>query len=100
MATYNCLTAQDYRYQASQVANEIEGLMARWKQWADQLATITADDFTALGLTADEQTQMGSMRSLVDVLVTMYFADGTGLTNGANLRTFVRRHAQLLLRTV
>lgn len=97
MATYNCLTAQDYRYQASQVANELEGKMARWKQWADQLATITGDDFTALGLTADEQTQMGSMRSLIDVLVTMYFADGTGLTNGANIRTFVRRHAQLCL---
>jgi hypothetical protein len=99
MATYNCLTAQDYRYQASQVANELEGKMARWKQWADQLATVTAEDFTALGLSEAEQTQMGSMRSLVNVLVTMYFADGAGLTNGANLRTFIRRHAQLLLLT-
>ena len=99
MATYNCLTAADYRYQASQVANELEGKMARWKQWCDQLATVTADDFTALGLTEAEQTQMGSMRTLVEVLVTMYFADGTGLMNGANVRTFVRRHAQLGLLT-
>lgn len=99
MATYNCLTAQDYRYQASQVANEIEGKMARWKQWTEQMATIPAEDFTALGLTEAEQTQMGSMRSLLAVLVTMYFADGSGLTNGANVRTFVKRHAQLMLNT-
>ena len=97
MATYNCLTAQDYRYQATQLASEIEGKMARWKQWTEQMATITAEDFTALGLTEAEQTQMGSMRSLLAVLVTMYFADGAGLTNGANVRTFVKRHAQLLL---
>lgn len=94
MATYNCLTAQDYRYQASQVANEIEGKMARWKQWADQLATVTAQDFTALGLTEDEQTQMGSMRSTLATLVAAYYTD-----NPPGLRTFVRRHAQLLLQT-
>jgi hypothetical protein len=97
VATYNCLTAQDYRYQASQIANEIERNMAIWKQWAEQVATIPAEDFTTLGLTEAEQTQMGSMRSLLAVLVTMYYADGSGLTNGANVRTFVKRHAQLRL---
>jgi hypothetical protein len=93
MATYNCLSGQDYRYQASQVANEIEGKMARWKQWADQLATVTAQDFTALNLTEDEQTQMGSMRSLVAAMVAAYYADAD------NTRTFVKRHAQLGLFT-
>ena len=94
MATFNCLTAQDYRYQASQIANEIEGKMARWRQWADQLVTITGDDFTALGLTADEQAQMGSMRTSLAALVATYFAD-----DPPGLRTWVRRHAQLLLQT-
>jgi len=94
MATYNCLTAADYRYQASQIANEIEGRMARWKQWCDQLATLAAQDLTALGLTEDEQTQMGSMRTTLDTMVAAYYTD-----NPPGLRTFVRRHAQLLLQT-
>lgn len=88
MATYNCLTASDYRYQASQIANEIERLMAICSHWADQLATIPAQDMTALGLTEDEQTQMGSMRTDVAALVAYY---------EANLDTFVKRHAQLRL---
>lgn len=92
MATYNCLTAQDYRYQASQIANEIEGRMARWKQWSDQLATIGGADMTVLGLTADEQAQMGSMSSLLATMVAAYYAD-----DPPGLRTFVRRHAQLML---
>ena len=92
MATYNCLTAQDYRYQASQIANEIEGKMARWKQWSDQLATLAALDLTALGLTEDEQTQMGSLRASLAALVATYYAD-----DPPGLRTFVRRHAQLIL---
>jgi len=88
MATYNCLTAQDYRYQASQVANEIERYMARWKHWGDQLNTITADDLTAIGLSADEQAQMGSMKADVLALVNEY---------ETNRDTFVKRHAQLNL---
>lgn len=91
MATYNCLTAADYRYQASQVANEIEGKMARWSHWAAQLSAITADDFTALGLSADEQAQMGSMRTTVAALVAAYEADGN--------KVFIKRHAQLMLQT-
>lgn len=92
MATYNCLTAQDYRYQASQVANDLERMMATWKQWSDQLATISAQDLTALGLTEDEQTQMGSMRSTLASWVSEYYAD-----DPPGLRTFVKRHAQLRL---
>ena len=88
MATYNCLTAQDYRYQASQVANELEKWMARWQHWAEQLLTIPAADMTALGLTADEQAQMGSMRTDVAAMTADYFT---------NRDTFVKRHAQLNL---
>lgn len=91
MATYNCLTASDYRQQASQIANEIEGKMKRWSHWAAQLAAITGDDFTALGLTADEQTQMGSMKTFVAALTASYAADGNNV--------FVKRHAQTLLQT-
>lgn len=89
MATYNCLSAADYRYQASQVANEIEKHMEVWSHWAEQLSAITADDFTALGLTSDEQTQMGSMRTTVAGIVSDYKAN-TGLP-------FIKRHAQLRL---
>lgn len=88
MATYNCLTAQDYRFQASQVANELEKYMARWEHWANQLNTIPADDLTALGITADEQAQMGSMKADVLALVAEF---------RANYETFVKRHAQLSL---
>lgn len=86
MATYNCLSAQDYRYQASKVANEIESYMKRWEHWAEQLNTIPADDLTALGVTEGEQTQMGSMRSDVVSLVAAY---------RASYQVFVKRHAQL-----
>ena len=89
MATYNCLTAQDYRYQASQIANEVERAMERWGHWADQLAAISAEDFTALGLTEAEQTQMGSMKTFVAAMVATYNADGNNV--------FVKRHAQLLI---
>ena len=88
MATYNCLTAQDYRYQASQVANEIEKYMAVWSHWAEQLNTIPADDLSELGLTEGEQAQMGSMRTDVVALVAWY---------RANAQVFVKRHAQLRL---
>jgi hypothetical protein len=86
MATYNCLSGQDYRYQASKVANEIESFIKRWEHWAEQLNTIPADDLTALGLTEGEQTQMGSMRTDVVALVAWY---------RANAQTFVKRHAQM-----
>jgi hypothetical protein len=88
MATYNCLTAQDYRYQASQIANEIERLMAVCNHWSNQLLTIPAQDMTTLGLTEDEQAQMGSMRTDVAAMVAAYQADWD---------TFVKRHAQLRL---
>jgi hypothetical protein len=86
MATYNCLSGQDYRYQASKVANEIESYMKRWEHWAEQLNTIPTQDQTDLGLTSGEQAQMGSMRTDVVALVAWY---------KANAQTFVKRHAQL-----
>jgi hypothetical protein len=88
MATYNCLTAQDYRYQASKTANEIESFMKKWEHWAEQLNTIPAQDLTELGLTEGEQTQMGSMRADVVLLVAAY---------RASYQTFIKRHAQLHL---
>jgi hypothetical protein len=87
MPTYNNLSGQDIKFQASQVANEIERFMWRWEEWAAQLLTIPADDLTALGVDAGQQTQMGSMRTDVAAMVADY---------KANRAVFVRRHAQLL----
>ena len=95
MATFNCYSANDYRQKASQMANELERIMARLEHWSDQLAAITAEDLTALGLTnstqvgggLDEQTQMGSMRTTIAALVAAYYANPN--------RVFVTRHGQL-----
>ena len=86
---YKCLSGDALRQQASMVANQIEGHMEKWKHWTEQLASITADEMTAEGLTSDEQTQMGSMRTTVAALVAAYEADANSV--------FIKRHAQLLL---
>lgn len=62
MALYNNVTGQDIRQQCSGIANEVERYMLRWKYFADKLTTITEDDMTALGLTANEQAYIGSLR--------------------------------------
>jgi len=85
-AKFKNLSAQDYRYQASKVANEIESYIKRWEHWCEMLATIPDGDLEALGLDADERTNMGSMRTDVVALVAAY---------RANHRTFVQRFAQL-----
>jgi hypothetical protein len=86
---YKCLSGQDLRYQASMVANQIEGQMKKWKHWTEQLSQITADEMTAEGLTADEQAQMGSMRTEVAAFVAAYEANPNSV--------FIKRHAQLIL---
>ena len=86
---YKCLSGQDLRYQASMVANQIEGHMAKWQHWTEQLSQITADEMTAEGLSSDEQAQMGSMRSAVAALVAAYEAEANSV--------FIKRHAQLIL---
>lgn len=62
MAIYNNVTGNDIRNMASGIANEVERYMARWKFFADKLTTMTADDLTALGLDANYQAYLGSLR--------------------------------------
>lgn len=86
MTVYKSQTGDDVKRTANSIANEIERNMARWKFWADSMNTIPAGDLTALGVDADWQTQIGSMRTDVVALVAWYTA---------NASVFVKRLAQL-----
>jgi hypothetical protein len=62
MALYNNMTGVQLKMTATGIADEVERYMLRWKYFADKLTTMTADDMTALGLSADYQTYLGSLR--------------------------------------
>jgi hypothetical protein len=68
MALYNNLTAQDLKQQCTGISNEVERFMARWKFFADKLNTITEADMTAMGIDANYQAYIGSLRvSLLNI---------------------------------
>lgn len=62
MAIYNNTTGSEIKAQASAIANEVERYMARWKYFAEKLGTLTEADMNALGLSADYQTYLGSLK--------------------------------------
>jgi hypothetical protein len=62
MAIFNGADAASIKQSCRAVATEIERSMIRWKYFADSINTITAADMTALGLTTEEQTYIGSLR--------------------------------------
>lgn len=53
---------------ATGMANEVERYMSRWKFFADKLSTLSEADMTAMGLDANYQTYLGSLRvSLLNI---------------------------------
>jgi hypothetical protein len=62
MALYNLVTGQDIKQTASSIANEVERAILRWKYFADKLNTISSEDMDALGLSADYQAYLSTLR--------------------------------------
>ncbi len=60
MPIYADFDGNDIKMNCTQIATEVERMMARWKSFAEKVSGIPADDLTGLGLSADYQTWMGS----------------------------------------
>lgn len=72
MSVYNGAAAATIRQSAQSIATEIERSMLRWKYFADKLNTISAADFTTMGLSEDYQTYLGSLRVALENIVLKY----------------------------
>jgi hypothetical protein len=72
MALYNLVTKQDIQQSACAAANEIERSMLRWKYFADKINTISGEDLTALGLDADYQAYLSTLRVAILNLELLY----------------------------
>jgi len=86
MALYNNVTGEQIKAQSAGVANETERQMARVKYFAESLAKYDAATLTALGLDADYQANLGSMKAELLALEAWYQANST----------FLKRFAQML----
>lgn len=73
MAIYAYETNKDsIQKTATAIANEVERNMMRWQYFADKLNTFTPEELTALGLSADYQTYLGSMKVALWNIVLKY----------------------------
>jgi hypothetical protein len=54
------------------VANEVKRCMMRWRNYADFLEGLTADDLTALGFDGTDQAYLGSFRVALKNVTLMY----------------------------
>ena len=68
MAIISDISKEDIKMNATQIATEIERMMERWKYFANKLGTLTESDLTVLGLDANYQAYLGSLRvSLLNI---------------------------------
>lgn len=77
MAIYKNINMSDIKNQSSSVSSEIERAITRAQFFVTQMASISAEDLTALGLSTDYQTNLGSMCTEITALANWYASNST-----------------------